>query len=52
MKTVFRGAMKGQAGTWCRLVSDGYYAQVREKFLAIDPVHITVKRIGPTSITS
>ena len=33
MKTVFRGAMRGSAGTWCRLISDGTYGQMRERFV-------------------
>ena len=33
MKTVFRGAMTGQAGTWCRLLSDRNFELMRRRFL-------------------
>ena len=33
MKTIFRGALKGSAGVWCRLVSDLNYENLRNRFL-------------------
>ena len=33
MKTVFRGALRGAAGTWCKLISDLNYEQIKARFI-------------------
>ena len=34
MKTIFRGAVKGNAAAWCRFISHLNYQEMRDRFLA------------------